>query len=138
MVVRGLLIVACVSVLVFVGCDGKDDSPADAGGGQEVGAGGVAALPEADAKILARVRQVMADEFELELDAVEGDKTLADLGGNEVWAIAAFLAVESEYDIEVSDERLVEVVGSAEAAKLCGGVTIEMLAALVTEACAAK
>ena len=138
MVVRGLLIVACVSVLVFVGCEGKDDSPADASGGQGVSAGGVRPLPASDADILARVRQVMADEFELELDAVEAGKTLADMGGNEVWAIAAFLAVESEYDIEVSDERLVEVVGSAEAAKLCEGVTIEMLAALVTEACAAK
>ncbi len=77
------------------------------------------------------VRRAVADQAELQVDEVNADATMADLGLDDLDVVEVVMAVEDELGIEISDDELVTAAGGGDAAGVCERLTVRAFAAVV-------
>ena len=96
-----------------------------------VGLGLAAQAAETAPPTLDLVRRAVADQAELQVDQVNADATMADLGLDDLDVVEVVMALEDELGIEISDDELVSAAGGGDEAGLCERLTVRALAAVV-------
>lgn len=96
-----------------------------------VGLGLAAQAAQTAPSTLDIVRRAVADQAELQVDQVNADATMADLGLDDLDVVEVVMALEDELGIEISDDELVSAAGGGDEAGLCERLTVRALAVVV-------
>ncbi len=92
------------------------------------------ASDEASAEAVDRVRGLLAELFQIELDAIGPDTTLAALDLDELDLVEAVMEVEDSFEVSIPEDDLAAAAGSDNADVLLSWLTPRRLALLAERA----